>query len=87
MRRLPVRRRGSLHLGVCGLVVALTVVALFPARAAAATLTVCPSGCQHSTIADALAAANDGDTIRVAAGTYAGGFTIDKAIRLIGAGF
>ena len=46
--------------------------------AAAATLKVCPSGCAYTTIPAALAAAQSGDTIQVAAGTYAGGFTIDK---------
>jgi hypothetical protein len=38
------------------------------------------------TLAAAIAAANDGDTITLAAGTYAGGVTIDKSIRLAGAG-
>src|SRR5215470_11489739 len=38
------------------------------------------------TLAAAIAAANDGDTITLAAGTYAGGVSIDKSIRLVGAG-
>ena len=38
------------------------------------------------TLAAAVAAANDGDTITLAAGTYAGGVTIDKSISLVGAG-
>jgi hypothetical protein len=37
-------------------------------------------------LATAIAAANDGDTIALATGTYAGGVTIDKSIRLVGAG-
>jgi hypothetical protein len=53
---------------------------------AAATLTVCPSGCAFSQIASAVAAANDGDTISVAPGTYNGGFTIDASVKLAGAG-
>jgi hypothetical protein len=53
---------------------------------AAATLNVCPSGCAFSQIAPAIDAANPGDTIRVAAGTYAGDFTIDKSLKLVGSG-
>jgi hypothetical protein len=52
----------------------------------AATLQVCPSGCQYSQIAAAVAAAHSGDTITVAAGTYEGGFTIDVNLSLAGAG-
>jgi hypothetical protein len=54
--------------------------------ARAATVTVCPSGCAFSEIAPAIAAAGSGDTIRVAAGTYSGGFTIDKDLSVLGAG-
>jgi hypothetical protein len=53
---------------------------------AAATLTVCPSGCAFNQIAPAISTASPGDTIRVAAGTYNGGFTIDRSLRLVGAG-
>jgi hypothetical protein len=42
-------------------------------------------GC-YGTIQAALAATNDGETIRVAAGTYAGPITIAKSTRLVGAG-
>jgi hypothetical protein len=40
----------------------------------------------YSTLADALAAAHDGDTIQLGPGTYAGGVTIDASINLVGAG-
>jgi hypothetical protein len=54
--------------------------------AGAATVTVCSSGCAFSQIAPAIAAANPGDTIKVGAGTYDGGFTIDKSLQIVGAG-
>ena len=59
---------------------------LISLRAAAATLTVCPSGCPYSQISDAVAAAHSGDTIQVAAGTYRGGFTIGVSVKIVGAG-
>jgi hypothetical protein len=55
-------------------------------RASATTLNVCQSGCPYSQIAPALAAANDGDTIKIGPGTYAGGLTIDVSVKLVGAG-
>jgi hypothetical protein len=69
-------------------VVSLTVAAaaVGAQRAAAAPLTVCPSGCAFSQIAPALAAAKNGDTISIGAGTYAGGLTVDKSVKLLGAG-
>src|SRR5438477_876855 len=53
---------------------------------AASTLTVCPSGCAFKQVATAVAAANNGDTISIAPGTYGGGFTIDVSVKLAGAG-
>ena len=55
-------------------------------RASAATLTVCPSGCQFSQIAPAVAAASNGDTVRIGPGRYAGGIMIGISVRLAGAG-
>jgi hypothetical protein len=52
----------------------------------AATLTVCPHGCQFSQVAPAVAAAQSGDTIRIGPGTYAGGVTIGISVQLAGAG-
>jgi hypothetical protein len=43
------------------------------------------SGCVE-TIQEAVDAARDGDTIMIGRGTYAGGVTIDKSVRLTGAG-
>jgi hypothetical protein len=54
-------------------------------RAAAATLDVCRSGCPYRQLGPAVAAAHDGDTIRMGPGTYLGGVTIDVSVRVIGA--
>src|SRR6476619_5912601 len=54
--------------------------------ASAATLCVGPQAGCFSQLQPAVAAAQDGDTITVAPGTYVGGVTIDKSIRLQGAG-
>jgi hypothetical protein len=62
------------------------LVALGTGQAAAATLNVCPSGCPYTQLAPALAAAQNGDTIRVGPGTYDGGVTIDVSVKLVGAG-
>jgi hypothetical protein len=53
---------------------------------AASTLTVCPSGCAFNQVAAAVAAANSGDTISIAPGTYAGGFTVNVSLKLVGGG-
>jgi hypothetical protein len=62
------------------------VLMVSASQAAAATLQVCPSGCTYSQIASAVAAAQSGDTVTVAAGTYQGGFTINTSLTLAGAG-
>jgi len=56
-----------------------------PSLAVAAGLCVGGPGC-YPTLQAAVDAAHDGDTIRVAPGTYAGGVTIDASVRLAGAG-
>lgn len=52
----------------------------------AATITVCPSGCDHTGIGPAVAAAASGDVIEVHAGTYPAGIVVDKALTIRGAG-
>lgn len=62
------------------------VALAFASASSAATLQVCPHGCQYSQIAAAVAAARSGDHVTVAAGTYQGGFTIGVSLTLAGAG-
>jgi hypothetical protein len=65
---------------------AVVAAAIGSGHASAATQAVCPSGCTFTQIAPALAAAKNGDTISISAGTYNGGLTIDKSVKLVGAG-
>jgi hypothetical protein len=73
----------SLLLALIGLVVVGT-----GSSAGAATLDVCPSGCSYSSIKDAVAAANPGDTVEVGPGTYteAVPIAISKPVTIRGAG-
>ena len=52
----------------------------------AATITVCASGCDHTSIQGAIGAAAAGDTISIAAGVYHEIITIDKDLTLDGVG-
>lgn len=82
-RRLMRVATASLMLLAC----VVPVVLLAGAEpASAATLTVCPHGCQFSQLAPAVAAAQSGDMIRIGPGTYAGGVTIGVSVQLAGAG-
>ena len=68
------------------LVIAAAAVLLSAAqRASAATLKVCQSGCPYTQLAPAVAAAQSGDEIKLGPGTYAGGVTIDRSVKLVGA--
>jgi pectin methylesterase-like acyl-CoA thioesterase len=71
---------------LAGVVVFVVGAPAVVAAAPAKSLKVCASGCAYSTIADALSAASNGDTIVVAPGTYAGGLEITKSVSLLGAG-
>jgi hypothetical protein len=66
----------------------INLVALTAAAPSAFAATTCVGpgpGC-FSTLQAAIDAAHDGDTIQIAAGTFAGGVTITKSVRLAGSG-
>jgi fibronectin-binding autotransporter adhesin len=67
------------------LATAALCLALAPTAAAKTLCVAQSSGCYHA-IQPAVDAAHAGDTVRVAPGTFAGGVTIAKSIRLQGAG-
>ena len=64
----------------------LLLLLLGAGQASAATLNVCQSGCAYAQLAPALAGAQNGDTIKIGPGTYAGGVTMDVSVTLVGAG-
>ncbi len=76
-------RRRSFHVWIIMVfVLSLTMLGQSPQPARAATISV-PA--DYATIQEAINAASDGDTITVAAGSYAGGIRINKSVTLSGA--
>ncbi|MBK8989927.1 MAG: nitrous oxide reductase family maturation protein NosD [Chloroflexi bacterium] len=65
------------------LLLILLLLLLVPTARAQSELVVAPDG-PYATIPEALAAAQDGDTILVRGGQHEGNLTVDKSIRLIG---
>ena len=70
------------------LITVLAATATVAGAAPAVAATHCVGGAKgcHKTIQGALHAAHDGDTIKLAAGTFAGGVEISKSVRVVGAG-
>lgn len=68
------------------LVAAIVFITLGGSVATAATKTVCPIGCDATTITGGIAAASNGDTITVAAGMYNEDVTVNKSVTILGAG-
>jgi len=66
--------------------VSLVAFGIAAPAADAATRCVGPGAGCFATLQAAAAAAQDGDTIKLGPGTFAGGVTIDKSVALVGAG-
>jgi hypothetical protein len=86
MMRRFLDRRGAGKLGLLLSLAAGLLLVLGVGQASAATLSVCSSGCPYTQIGPALAAAHDGDMIKIGPGTYAGGVTVNVSVKLLGAG-
>jgi len=76
----------SRMLKMFGLGAALVLVTLAVGGTAQKTITVCPSGCDFTSIQAAITAATDGSTIQVKAGTYQESLTITKPLSVLGEG-
>ena len=81
----PLRTRYRLYCRVVLIACAILLLSLLPAIARAANISVCASGCDQTTIASAIAAANSGDTITIGAGTYPFNVEISKNLTSRGA--
>ncbi|MEO8082642.1 MAG: right-handed parallel beta-helix repeat-containing protein [Ardenticatenales bacterium] len=73
-------RRPHVLAALCASIVALSG----GAAARAASITVCATGCDHTTIYDALQAAADGDTVLIGAGTFTETVAVERPIRIRG---
>ena len=62
-----------------------TVAFISVGCASAATHSVCPSGCDYTSIQAAIDAADPGDTIEVHSGTYNENVNVNKQLILMGA--
>src|SRR5580765_2092358 len=80
------RMRTSSGFGLSALVVGLLVVGPMPATAQAGGPCVAIGHTCYRSLAAAVAAAKDGDVVRVPAGHFRGGLVIDADITLAGAG-
>jgi hypothetical protein len=61
-------------------------IVIIPGIVKATTITVCDSGCNYTAIQAAIDKASSGDVISVGAGEYVENITVDKRLKIIGAG-
>jgi parallel beta-helix repeat protein len=64
-------------------IIVLIILLILVQSVGAATITVCPSGCDHTTIQAAVNAASPGDTIQVGDGTYNENVDITKSLNIV----
>jgi len=79
MKREKIRKRKVLIFAVLFAILALNVCV---GCTSAATYTVCPSGCNHTSIQAAIGVADSGDTIEVYSGTYYENVNVTKQLIL-----
>src|SRR5689334_12728157 len=82
------RSIGTRRFALAALLVAAGYLGASSAARSASAASLCvggQAGC-YGSVQAAVDAAHDGDTIGIGAGTFQGGITIDKSIRLVGAG-
>lgn len=77
--------RGTVLVAALAVTAIVSGAATESARSAATLCVGAKTGC-FPTIQAALAAADDGDTLAISPGTFAGGLTIEKSVQLVGAG-
>ena len=78
-------RRGTVLVAAIAVTAMISGTAMESARSAATLCVGAQAGC-FPTIQAALDAAQDGDTIAIGPGAFAGGITIAKSVQLVGAG-
>ncbi len=62
------------------------ILVLIGTASGSATITVCPSGCEYSSIQKAIKASSNGDTILVQSGTYFENVKVNKQLTIRGIG-
>src|SRR5437870_750862 len=81
------KEREMKQIAFIGLIAVVALAGASVGRSAAAAKALCVGGPHcYTTIQAALNAAQDGDAIRVGAGNFAGGVTIERSVSLVGAG-
>lgn len=86
MLKKPIFSRGLAAVLVFAALVAALVLLTRPLSARANTLTVCPSGCQFTSIEAALSQSQPGDTVSVGPGLYHEHIWLRGGVRVQGAG-
>ncbi|HQJ52027.1 MAG TPA: hypothetical protein PKW05_09665, partial [Anaerolineae bacterium] len=86
MLKKPIFSRGLTAILVFAALVVALVLLTRPLSARANTLTVCPSGCQFTSIEAALSQSQPGDTVSVGPGLYHEHIWLRGGVRVQGAG-